>query len=99
MLEKQIEKYLKEQVQARGWLCWKLVSPGTTGVPDRIVIGNRQIVFVELKKPETGRVSKVQQFRLHQLQGLGHRTKIIDSKAGVDNLIKGLSKGVYSCDL
>lgn len=51
------------------------------------------------KKPETGRVSKVQQFRLHQLQGLGHRTKIIDSKAGVDNLIKGLSKGVYGHDL
>ena len=37
MLEKQIERYLKEEVQARGWLCWKLVSPGTTGVPDRIV--------------------------------------------------------------
>lgn len=52
-----------------------------------------------VEKPETGRVSKVQQFRLHQLQGLGHRTKIIDSKAGVDNLIKGLSKGVYAHDL
>ena len=86
MLEKQIERYLKEEVQARGWLCWKLVSPGTTGVPDR---------FVELKKPGTGRVSKVQEFRMRQLSGLGHRTEIIDSKAGVDHLIKGLQKGVY----
>ena len=76
-----------------------MLETGIAGVPDRIVIGNRQIVFVELKKPETGRVSKVQQFRLHQLQGLGHRTKVIDSKAGVDNLIKGLSKGVYGYDL
>lgn len=96
--EKQIEKYLKEQIQARGWLCWKLVSPGTTGVPDRIVIGNKQIVFVELKKPGKGRVSKVQKFRIRQLQGLGQHTKIIDSKLEIDNLIKGLEKGVYRYD-
>lgn len=99
MLEKQIEKYLKEEVQARGWICWKFVSPSTTGVPDRIVIARNQIVFVELKKPKTGRVSKVQEFRMRQLTGLGHRTKIIDSKAGVDNLIKGLTKGVYGHDI
>ena len=100
MLEKQIEKYLKEQVQARGWLCWKLVSPGTTGVPDRIVVGpNRQILFVELKKTETGKLTKIQEFRLKQLRGLGHWIKVVDSKAGVDNLIKGLEKGVYGHDL
>lgn len=96
MLEKEIEKYLKAEVEARGWLCWKLVSPGTTGVPDRIVIGpHRQIVFVELKKPETGQLSKIQQFRLRQLDGLGHRTKVIDSKGMVNNLIRGIEMGDY----
>lgn len=95
MLEKQIERYLKEEVQSRGWLCWKFVSPGTTGVPDRIVAARNQIVFVELKKPGTGRVSKVQEFRMRQLSGLGHRTEVINSKEGVDHLIKGLQKGVY----
>ena len=96
MLEKEIERYLKAEVEARGWLCWKLVSPGTTGVPDRIVIGPyRQVVFVELKKPETGQLSKIQQFRLRQLSGLGHRTKVIDSKGKVDNLIRGIEMRDY----
>lgn len=96
MLEKEIEKYLKTEVEARGWLCWKLVSPGTTGVPDRIVVGpHRQILFVELKNPETGQMSKIQQFRLRQLDKLGHRTKVIDSKGMVDNLIRGIEMGDY----
>lgn len=50
--EAAIEKYLVEQVEARGGLCEKFVS-GKRGVPDRIVTwpasGWARIHFVELK--------------------------------------------------
>ncbi|MCV0021782.1 VRR-NUC domain-containing protein, partial [Mobiluncus curtisii] len=38
MNERTIEHQLKKAVEASGGLCWKLVCPGTTGVPDRICL-------------------------------------------------------------
>ena len=51
MIEKDIERHLREGVKRLGGLCLKFVTPGFTGVPDRIVImpGGR-IAFVELKR-------------------------------------------------
>lgn len=60
MRESAIEAQLVRRVRAAGGLCWKWVSPGTAGVPDRIVIlpGGRTI-YVELKT-ETGRLTEIQ---------------------------------------
>ena len=38
MLEKQVEQALTSAVKARGGLALKFVSPGVSGVPDRIVL-------------------------------------------------------------
>ncbi len=46
-----IEQALKRSVEAAGGICWKLVSPGTAGVPDRICIHRGRVIFVELKAP------------------------------------------------
>ena len=47
-------------VRSRGGLCYKWVSPGTTGVPDRIVIlPDGRTIYVELKT-EAGRLSEIQ---------------------------------------
>jgi hypothetical protein len=60
MKESAIEAWMARAVRSRGGLCYKWVSPGTTGVPDRIVIlpGGRTI-YVELKT-EVGRLSEIQ---------------------------------------
>lgn len=60
MLEKDIERQLREGVILLGGLCLKMVCPGFTGVPDRMVImpGGR-ICFVELKRP--GKVERQRQ--------------------------------------
>ena len=36
--ESQIESYMVRKVKEHGGLCFKFVSPGNPGVPDRIVI-------------------------------------------------------------
>lgn len=60
MKESQIEAWLVRAVKQRGGLCFKWVSPGNNGVPDRIVITPKgRVIFVELKT-DTGRLSRIQ---------------------------------------
>lgn len=70
-LEKDIERKLRTMVESHGGLCLKWVCPGWAGVPDRIVLlpGGRAL-FVELKRPKDGKVSRLQMWwskRLHKL--------------------------------
>lgn len=71
-LEKDIEKKLRKMVDRHGGLCLKWVCPGWAGVPDRIVLlpGGR-CVFVELKRPKDGKLSKLQIWWERQLTRLG----------------------------
>lgn len=71
-LEKDIERKLVRIVKKHGGLCLKWVCPGWAGVPDRIVlIPGGRVLFVELKRPEGGRVSKLQKWWSDKLQRLG----------------------------
>lgn len=52
MLERDIENKLRVGVKRLGGLCLKFVSPGFTGVPDRIILlPGAVIAFAELKAP------------------------------------------------
>lgn len=60
-LEKDIEKKLRQKVEALGGFCLKWVCPGWSGVPDRIVLlPGARIYFVETKRPKGGELSKLQ---------------------------------------
>jgi hypothetical protein len=78
MLEKSVEQALKKAVRERGGLAPKFVSPGLSGVPDRIVLmpGGR-CAFVELKAPGK-HMRPLQLKRKHQLEALGFRVYVID---------------------
>lgn len=86
MQEKDIEQYLVKRVKENGGKAYKWVSPGNDGVPDRIVIFPRTIIFVELKAPRK-KPTLLQLARHKELAKLGYEVQVIDSKEGVDRLI------------
>lgn len=87
MREKTIEKSLQKEVKAQGGMALKFISPGMSGVPDRLVlIPGGRVYFVELKAP--GEKMRPQQIkRKRQLQELGFLVYCIDSKDKVRGLI------------
>jgi len=79
MKEKQIELKLRDAVKACGGLALKFVSPGTAGVPDRIVLASHgRLFFVELKAP--GKHLSPKQLKMAGvLERFGHKVRVIDS--------------------
>lgn len=67
MLEKTVERHLVEGVKKLGGLCYKFTSPGTQGVPDRLIItALGRVIFVELKT-DKGILSKIQKYVISQM--------------------------------
>lgn len=87
MLESAIEAKLVRGVKAAGGVAYKFVSPGTAGVPDRIVVlpGGR-VIFVELKT-DTGRLSPGQRVQLDKLRALGAEAVVVRGRAGVQEFL------------
>lgn len=90
MNERSIEHQLKKAIEASGGLCWKLVCPGTTGVPDRICLMRNRVVFVELKAP--GKQPRpIQVRRMNQLRQQGFTALVVDSIDGIQEVLDALS--------
>ena len=89
MLEREIERKLVNAVKERGGICWKFTSPGTAGVPDRIVLMSKgRIAFVETKASGE-KLRKLQEKRKRQLESLGFKVFCVDS---VENIQKVISE-------
>lgn len=69
--EREIEKIFVSEINRGGGVAYKFVSPGNSGVPDRIVILPRgRIIFVELKTA-CGILTKLQQAQCKKISDLG----------------------------
>lgn len=90
--EKDIEKYLKKQITKIGALCYKFTSPGTRGVPDRIVIYKGETVFIEMKRPG-GTLRKDQQKMVKTFNQQGVKIFVLDTKMSVDHFVIKLKVG------
>jgi len=88
MKESKIEAKLVRMVRARGGLCYKFVSPGNPGVPDRLVVlpGGR-VVFVELKT-EVGRLASIQKWQLEQLRKRGVEVRVLKGLDEVERFVE-----------
>ncbi|MCI5836694.1 MAG: VRR-NUC domain-containing protein [Veillonellaceae bacterium] len=85
--ERDVERYLIKECEKRGWLCWKFVSPGRRGVPDRIVIRPGSVAFVEVKR-KGGRVSPLQVRRIEELTRLVIPARVVETKEDIDEMIR-----------
>ena len=86
--ESAVERKLADGVRRAGGLCWKFVSPGTTGVPDRIVVTRRgEVWFVELKADD-GRLSDRQAMILRQLCDRGAPCMVLIGKQEVEKFLE-----------
>lgn len=88
MREKQIESKLVKAVRDAGGMCPKLVSPGTDGMPDRLVLlPGCRIGFVEVKAP--GKEPRPLQTQRHrQLRALGFPVFVLDDPEQVPGIIQ-----------
>jgi len=87
MREREIEQKLIDAIKAQGGVCWKFVSPGTAGVPDRIILMPMgRIAFVEVKAPgESPR--KLQLARHRFLRRLGFKTFVLDNPEQIGGIL------------
>lgn len=88
MREKQIEQKLVKAVKAAGGICPKFVSPGTDGMPDRLVLmPHGRITFVEVKSP--GKEPRpLQVVRMMTLRRLGFRVCTLDNEGQIPAIIE-----------
>lgn len=94
MNEKSVERKLVDGVKKLGGMCPKFVSPGTSGVPDRIVIApNGRIIFAELKT-ETGQLSKIQAHTIDEMKKRGADVRVLYGVKDVTQLLNELNSSV-----
>lgn len=91
MLEHQVETYLLTRCRQVGFLCWKFRSPTRDGVPDRVVIAPAGTIFVEVKRPD-GRLRRLQEITAAKMRTRGAEVHVIDTVAGVDELVAQLAE-------
>ena len=89
--ENKVENYLDKEVSKIGGVTRKWVCPGRDGVPDRIVILNDGVYFVEVKTVD-GRLSKNQQREHKKLCSKGAIVFTVYGNNDVDQFIKVMLK-------
>lgn len=87
--ENYVEQYLKDQAKQYDCLCFKFVSYGTRGVPDRVIIGHGLTVFVETKS-DHGHLSKQQKYRIYQMRMHGAIVAVAYTREQVDELYQNI---------
>jgi len=90
--EKTTEKYLADQVSEMGGFTRKWVSPGHAGVPDRICFFPYGFVMFVETKSEGKPLSPMQERELIRLGEFGFITAMVDTKTGVDELLKSVAE-------
>lgn len=92
LLERDVEQRLIRRVEKIGGLTFKLTSPSSKGVPDRIVVYQSKVWFVELKSPK-GKPKDLQLYWKSRLKNQGANVKLLSTFDEVDHFIEMLKGG------
>ena len=75
MTEQQIQKKRIDQLEAEGYYVIKLIKTNKNGIPDIVAIPpGAPVIFSEIKTPK-GRTSKIQDYRMKELNKYGFKTE------------------------
>ena len=76
MKESQIQSKKIKELEAQGYYVLKLINTNKNGIPDLLAIPrNSDVLFVEVKGP-TGKLSKLQEYRIKELTELGIKAEV-----------------------
>ena len=76
MTEQKIQSKKIKELEALGYYVIKLKLTNKNGIPDLIAIpNNSDVEFIEVKKPK-GKLSKLQEYRIQELQKHGVKVEV-----------------------
>lgn len=76
MTEQQIQSKRIKDLESQGYYVIKLIRTNKNGVPDLLAIPpDSDVLFSEVKKHD-GRLTKLQQYRIKELQSYGFKTEV-----------------------
>ena len=77
MTEQQIQSKKIKELEGKGYYVIKLIKTNKNGIPDLLVLPkNSDAFFIEVKK-ESGVLSKLQEYRINELNKHGLKTEIL----------------------
>lgn len=95
-LEASLERSLGEKLKKLGCLWIKWVSPGTIGVPDRILIlPGGEVLFVEMKALHN-EVTPAQELMLGRLRSMGCEAYVVKGPESCDRFYESIRKRVLA---
>lgn len=94
ILEKDLEKKMKDRLEKLGCMVLKFTSPGNAGVPDRLVfIPGGKLVLVELKRPG-GKLRPLQKVWAKKFGKLGFKHRTVKNENNINELMELVRKEV-----
>lgn len=107
MRERELEKRFTQKVKESDGVCLKFISPGTRGVPDRLVLfKGGKAGFVEVKRPSSFGIyrpqtpldhrdlSRLQIYWAERLRELGFPVFVLDNPEDIPTIIEMIKNEV-----
>ena len=76
MTEQQIQKKRINQLEAEGYYVLKLIKTNKNGIPDVVAMHPEKGVLFSEIKTATGKLSKIQEYRLKEISAYGFDTEV-----------------------
>lgn len=87
MLEKNLQKQITSKLKSAGFFVRKISAENSKGLPDLLIIGHGEILFVEVKTL-TGRLTKLQSYVIGVMQDAGAKVEVWNSVGHCERFIR-----------
>lgn len=77
--ESSIQTAINKLLTEKGWFVVKIMMASKNGIPDLMAIKNGRTIFIEVKN-EIGKLSKIQEYRIKEMQQHGAEVIVARSK-------------------